>query len=219
VSVPEPGRFADEWIASWNRRDVDAVLTHYADDVVFTSPTALRFAPESAGTVRGKDALRSYWTRALGGNPDLRFELIGVYAGIDTIALHYRNQVGGLVNEVLTFRDGLVVTGHATHCTDEGLRTTAQVVTAIDAVVIPERSAELVDGFRTMSERARPDGLVRSELLRGHYGLWRIQTTWRDSEALTTVRNSGEPPAALRLLDALGAHHTHAVFSIEQSHD
>jgi ketosteroid isomerase-like protein len=115
VSTPEPARFAEEWIDSWNRRDIDAVLAHYAHEVVFTSPTALRFAPESAGTVRGKDALRSYWTRALEGHPDLRFELIGVYAGVDTIVLHYRDQASGFVNEVLTFRDGLIVVGHATH--------------------------------------------------------------------------------------------------------
>ena len=52
---------------------------------------------------------------ALQGNPELRFELVGVYAGVDTIVLHYQNQLGGLVNEVLTFRDGLVTVGHATH--------------------------------------------------------------------------------------------------------
>ena len=92
VTTPEPAAFANRWIRSWNARDVEAVLTHYADDVVFTSPTALQFAPESGGTVRGKDALRRYWTRALEGNPDLHFELIGVYAGIDTLVLHYRNQ-------------------------------------------------------------------------------------------------------------------------------
>jgi ketosteroid isomerase-like protein len=115
VSTPEPTAFAAEWIDAWNARDVEAVLTHYSDDVVFTSPTALQFAPESGGTVHGKDSLRSYWTRALEGHPDLRFELIGVYAGIDTLVLHYRNQVGGMVNEVLTFRDGLVVAGHANH--------------------------------------------------------------------------------------------------------
>ena len=40
---------------------------------------------------------------------------MGVYAGVDTIVLHYQNQLGGLVNEVLTFRDGLVTVGHATH--------------------------------------------------------------------------------------------------------
>ena len=114
-STPEPLDFARRWISAWNARDVEAVLTHYADDVVFTSPTALRFAPDTAGTVRGKAALRSYWTVALEANPALHFELVDVYAGIDTLAIVYRNQLGGLVNEVLTFRDGLVTVGHATH--------------------------------------------------------------------------------------------------------
>lgn len=117
ASMPERdwAAFAARWIAAWNARDVDAVLADYADDVVFSSPTAVRFAPESGGVVRGKDSLRAYWTRALDGNPDLRFELVGVYAGIDTVVIHYRNQAGGLVNEVMTFRDGRVAVGHATH--------------------------------------------------------------------------------------------------------
>ena len=115
MTAPEPRTFADQWIKAWNARDVEAVLAHYADDVVFTSPTALRVVPESGGTVGGKDALRSYWTLALEGNPDLHFELLAVYSGIDTIALNYRNQQGGLVIEVLTFLDGLIRVGHATH--------------------------------------------------------------------------------------------------------
>lgn len=32
--------FAEAWIAAWNRRDVDAVLAHYAEDARFTSPVA-----------------------------------------------------------------------------------------------------------------------------------------------------------------------------------
>jgi ketosteroid isomerase-like protein len=119
VSTPEAATFAQEWIEAWNARDIEAVLMHYAADVVFTSPTAMRFVPDSGGTVRGKVALRSYWTVALGANQDLRFELLGVYAGIDTLVLHYRNQVGGLVNEVLTFSDGLVTIGHATHLVED----------------------------------------------------------------------------------------------------
>ena len=115
VTTPEPGEFAERWITAWNSRDIEAVLTDYSDDVVFTSPTAARFVPESGGTIRGKDALRDYWEVALEANPDLRFELVTVYVGVDTIVLHYRNQVGGLVSEVLTFRNGLVVVGHATH--------------------------------------------------------------------------------------------------------
>lgn len=56
-----------------------------------------------------------YWTRALQGNPNLHFALVGVYVGVDTLVLHYQTQLGALVNEVLTFRNGLVAVGHATH--------------------------------------------------------------------------------------------------------
>ena len=38
--MPEAQGFAEEWAAAWNRRDVDAVLAHFHDDVVFTSPVA-----------------------------------------------------------------------------------------------------------------------------------------------------------------------------------
>ncbi len=68
LSTPEPAAFVAQWIDAWNARDIEAVLTHYADDVVFTSPTALRFVPETGGTVHGKHALRSYWTVALDAN-------------------------------------------------------------------------------------------------------------------------------------------------------
>ena len=100
MTPSEPTRFAAQWISLWNARDAEAVLAQYADDVVFTSPRALKVVPESGGTVRGKDALRRYWTLALEGNPDLHFELLGVYAGIDSIVIQYRNQVGGLVSEM-----------------------------------------------------------------------------------------------------------------------
>jgi len=115
MGTPDPTAFAARWIEAWNARDVEAVLTDYADDVVFTSPTVVRFAPGSAGTVRDKEALRRYWTVALDAHSDLHFELLGVYVGVNTLVLHYRNQAGGLANEVLSFRDGLVATGHATH--------------------------------------------------------------------------------------------------------
>jgi len=68
-----------------------------------------------------------------------------------------------------------------------------------------------------MMEAPKPDGLLRSELLRGQAGLWRIQTTWRDRDAIIALRQSGKPPAALELLDRLGAEHSHGVFAVEES--
>ena len=54
--------FAQQWVAAWNARDVDAVLEHFHEDVVFTSPVAAKLLPDTHGVVRGKPALRQYWT-------------------------------------------------------------------------------------------------------------------------------------------------------------
>lgn len=115
MPTPEPSKFADDWVQAWNAHDVDAVLAHFHDDVVFSSPVAARVLPDSGGVVRGKDALRHYWTTALAGMPDLHFEVLDVYRGESVLVIHYRNQRGGLVNEVLIFDGDLVREGHGTY--------------------------------------------------------------------------------------------------------
>jgi hypothetical protein len=117
VSAPDPDSFAAGWVAAWNRRDVDAVLAHFHDDVVFTSPVAVDVVPGSAGMVSGKAALREYWCAALEAVPDLHFDVVGVYAGVSTLVINYVNQRGGLVNEVLEFDGALVRRGHGTYLT------------------------------------------------------------------------------------------------------
>ena len=101
--------------ARGTRHDIEAVLAHFHDDVVFTSPVAARVLPETGGVVRGKDALRHYWTTALTMLPDLHFDVIGVYRGESTLVINYRNHRGELVNEVLTFDGDLVREGHGTY--------------------------------------------------------------------------------------------------------
>jgi len=91
------------------------------------------------------------------------------------------------------------------------------IVTVVDATLDPSRAQDLLDGFREIVEGPRPDGLLRTELLRGQDGSWRIQTTWRDRDAVMALRASGEPPAALVLLDRVGAEHVHGVFTVELS--
>jgi ketosteroid isomerase-like protein len=115
VTETEVREFAAEWVRAWNAHDVEAVLTHFADDVVFTSPVAARVVPETGGVVRGKEALRAYWNRALTQVPDLHFEVEAVYAGVSAVVVAYRNQAGGLVSEVLEFDGGRVIRGHGTY--------------------------------------------------------------------------------------------------------
>jgi hypothetical protein len=111
--------FAGRWVQAWNSHDVDAVLAHFVDDVVFTSQVAAQIVPESAGVLRGKPALRAYWSAALARVPDLRFEVLGVYTGIDHVVINYRNHVGGLVCEVLRFDGALVAEGHGTYVSND----------------------------------------------------------------------------------------------------
>ncbi|MGW6130909.1 nuclear transport factor 2 family protein [Cellulomonas sp. NPDC055163] len=106
---------ARRWERDWNSHDLDALLAHVAEDVVFTSPVAARVVPGSEGVVRGKDALRAYWARGLELLPGLHFEVVQVFAGVGTVVIAYRNQDGGLVSEVLELEDGLVVRGHGTY--------------------------------------------------------------------------------------------------------
>ena len=115
MTTPDAASFADGWVRAWNAHDVEAVLAHFHDDVVFSSPVAARVLPETGGVVRGKAALREYWVTALATLPDLHFDLIDTYRGESLLVINYRNQTGGLVNEVHIFDGDLVREGHGTY--------------------------------------------------------------------------------------------------------
>ncbi|WP_369263330.1 hypothetical protein [Streptomyces sp. R35] len=82
---------------------------------------------------------------------------------------------------------------------------TGQILTEVSAIVAPEREADRVAACRQLVARTLPDGLVRTELLSGQDGHWRIQLLWRDRAALDAVRAAPEGPAAPRLFREVGA--------------
>lgn len=110
--------FAARWERDWNAHDLDALLAHFAEDVVFTSPVAAQLLPDGDGVIRGREKLRAYWSHALQLLPDLHFTVEEVYTGLDTIAITYRNHAGNRVCELLRFDGPLVVAGDATYLTD-----------------------------------------------------------------------------------------------------
>ncbi|WP_420138578.1 nuclear transport factor 2 family protein [Sphingomonas sp.] len=113
--TPDGWAFARSWAEAWNRHDVEAVIGLFAEDVVFTSPLARSLPGFPDGEVRGKAALRDYWTAALAQVPDLRFDIRFVQVGIDLIIIGFRNQQGVERCEILKLRDGLVLEGHGTY--------------------------------------------------------------------------------------------------------
>jgi hypothetical protein len=86
-------QFAEEWVEAWNSHDLDRILAHYDDQVVLTSPVALNLLKNGSGMVEGKPALRDYFSLGVKAFPDLRFELIDVFWGVETVVVHYANNV------------------------------------------------------------------------------------------------------------------------------
>jgi uncharacterized protein (TIGR02246 family) len=112
-------KLAHGWAAAWNERALERVLDLFDDDVVFVSPTAR--AVTGDGTVRGKAALRAYWTKALEAITSLRFTVERVLW--DTVArelaIVYLADINGKtkrVSENLTFgADGRVMSAEVFH--------------------------------------------------------------------------------------------------------
>jgi hypothetical protein len=118
MDLAEANEFADAWAQAWNDHDLDRVLEHFTDDIGFTSPVAAQLLPAGGGVVNGKAALRQYWSEGLRRIPDLHFEVVGVYLGVDVLVINYRNQRGILVNEVLGFDGPRVSWGHGTYLSE-----------------------------------------------------------------------------------------------------
>ena len=105
--------FAADWIDAWNTHDLDRVLSHYTDDFEMSSPVIIKVAGEPSGTLQGKEAVGSYWAKALQLIPDLHFELITTLVGVNSITLYYKS-ARGLSAEVFHFnQDGKVTRAYA----------------------------------------------------------------------------------------------------------
>jgi SnoaL-like domain len=94
-------RLAEDWVAAWNSNDLETILAHYTDDFEMRSPLIAErgFSPD--GVLRGKPAIRPYWSAGLQASPPIRFELLGVYAGVSSISIHYKSIGRKLVVETL----------------------------------------------------------------------------------------------------------------------
>ncbi len=108
--------YGREWIASWNRRALDQILTHYDDEVIFRSELAAKIA--GANVLRGKAELERYWTEALEQISDLKFELLSVFIDEEhsSLLVHYVSRLNGTAKraaEISTFRNGKIVCGEA----------------------------------------------------------------------------------------------------------
>jgi ketosteroid isomerase-like protein len=88
-----------EWIAAWNSHDLERILALYAEDAEMTSDRIQALGLEASGTLRGKDKLRMYWSKAFRLLPGLHFDLIDTYVSPDSVVVLYQNERGAQICE------------------------------------------------------------------------------------------------------------------------
>lgn len=98
-----PPTLAKTWVEAWNRRDLDALLEMYAAKIELRSPFARVFAKD--GVIRDREELRTYWSEAMRRLPNLKMELVAVYAGHKAMTLHYCDETGRNCMETMLFDD------------------------------------------------------------------------------------------------------------------
>ena len=109
--------FAEYWISEWNRKDVEGVLSHFSERVVFTSPRAKAIVGSSR--VEGKSILREYWTKAIDQIQTIHFTLDYALSDGDRVGIVYIAEIDGRRMRCVEFMvfgdDGLVREGEAMH--------------------------------------------------------------------------------------------------------
>ena len=116
ISPEQADTLAREWVDAFNRRDLDSVLSHYADDVEFSSPAVIDVMREPSGTIRGIAALREYFGQALEKYPNLGFELLHILTGVDSVTILYRSlHRGSMGAEVMALNDTGMVSRVVVH--------------------------------------------------------------------------------------------------------
>ncbi|MBS1508582.1 MAG: nuclear transport factor 2 family protein [Bacteroidetes bacterium] len=98
-------QFAEAWITSWNSHNLDDIMSHYADDVEITTPMIKIALGVDSGSLKGKEHVADYWRKALAKLPDLKFELLDVTAGVNSVALYYKSVMNKRSIEVMFFNE------------------------------------------------------------------------------------------------------------------
>ena len=88
------------WIDAWNRHDLEGILSHYADDVVFQAATVARRWNKPDGILRDKAELRAHFAKGLELVPGLRFKFEEIFHCPAGYAVLYRRDNGNRVVEV-----------------------------------------------------------------------------------------------------------------------
>ncbi len=100
MDATQADQFAKSWTDAWNNHDLDALMVHYAEEIVFYSPFISRIIDGTKNVIKGKEQLRAYFAKGMEEFPHVRFQLHRTGLGVGSIVLNYISVDGMLANEI-----------------------------------------------------------------------------------------------------------------------
>ena len=110
---------ARRWLTCFEVKDVETLVSLYAENARHTSPKVQVLRPESGGFIVGREALRAWWSDAFQRLPELRYVEQTLTADGSRVFMEYLRVVPGEpdlpVAEVLEVEGGLIQVSRVYH--------------------------------------------------------------------------------------------------------
>jgi len=110
---------ARAWFDAFNAHHIGQLLQLYHDEAVHYSPKLKARHPETNGLIKGKEALRIWWSDAFDRLPTLHYEVISLTANDDRVFMEYKRHVQGEevihVGEVLEIKNNVIISSRVYH--------------------------------------------------------------------------------------------------------
>lgn len=107
------------WFDAFNQHHLENLLALYHEDAEHFSPKLKIHRPETAGLIKGKSALRSWWANAFQRLPQLHYSIVHIMADNDQVFMEYIRQSPGEedlhVGEVLIISEGKIMASRVYH--------------------------------------------------------------------------------------------------------
>jgi hypothetical protein len=88
MSPEEKAAFNADWLAAWTAKDVQKLLTFYAEDCVYMDP-------QTAGGLKGRAALGPYLTQLFAATPPMTYTPDEIWPTADGFCGRWYCEIGG----------------------------------------------------------------------------------------------------------------------------
>src|SRR5579862_485649 len=88
---------AKDWINAWNKGDINSLINHYSDNVVFYSSAAKRRWGVPDGKLYGIEALGNHFRKAFEEFPSMKITFRKLLLGVDGVLLVYERENGKMM--------------------------------------------------------------------------------------------------------------------------